>query len=434
MDKKIKATKKTASKKSNAFQSPKGMHDIFPADFVYIDKIEKEFKKISAAYGFERIETPVMENIHLFERGAGIASEVVSKQMFIVKTKSEDVLALRPEMTPGVMRAYLQSGASRSQIPGKYFYISPIFRYEQPQAGRFRQFNQAGFEILHSDDPAYDAQVILACYKMLEELKIKGILVKINSIGCKNCRPGYIKKLKDFYKNKTGKICRDCSRRLSENPLRLLDCKEEKCQPFKASAPQSVDYLCGSCKHHFKSVLEFLNEVTVPYIIDSSLVRGLDYYSKTVFELFAEEFAGALGGGGRYDYLSEAIGGPRMAAVGAAMGVERIASILKEKNINIPVKNHFKVFLIYMGDEAKKKAFKIISDFYDAGVAVKESFSKESLKGQLRMADKEKVEYVLILGQREVFEDVIILRNMITGNQENIPIKKIVDEVKRRIK
>lgn len=427
-----KESKKKFSK-SISFKSLKGMHDVLPADFLFFDRIEKALKDVSSFYNFLRIETPILEELKMFERGTGLTSEVVSKQMFVVKTRGGDTLALRPEMTPGVLRAYLENGLNYVANPGKFFYYSPVFRYEQPQAGRFRQFHQVGFEILSSDDPIYDAQVISASYKVISELKIKNLLIKINSIGCKNCRPAYLKKIKNFYKDKLNKICKDCRKRYSENPLRMLDCKEQKCQEIKAMAPVSLDTLCSSCKHHFTFVLEFLDEIKIPYIVDSCLVRGLDYYSKTVFEVFAEGFDFALGGGGRYDYLSESLGGPKLPAVGSALGVERIIEVMKARDISGVYKNKFRVFLVYMGDQAKKRALSLMDEFYEKGVQVKESFSKDSLKAQMKSADKEKVDFALILGQREVFEDVIILRDMRSGSQENIPLRKIADELKKRM-
>ncbi len=433
-----KAQKKEEKKPSRSgkkipFQSPKGMHDILPVDFAYREKIEKVLKKAAAFFDFERIETPILEDVRLFERGTGLTSEVVQKQMFLVKAKGDITLVMRPEMTPSIVRAYVQNGLVHTVSPGKFFYCSPIFRHEQPQHGRFREFYQLGFEILNTDDSVYDVQIISAAYKILTELKIKNSTIKLNTIGCKVCRGTYVKKLKEYYKGKSSQLCKDCVVRLGENPLRLLDCKNEKCQPLKENAPQTLDSLCTSCKTHFTSVLEMLDGIGIPYLIDQTLVRGLDYYTRTVFEIFTEGFDAALGGGGRYDYLSETLGGPKMPGVGCALGMERIVEVMKMQRIEPPAKQSFKVFLMYMGDQAKKRAVALMEEFYQAGVPIKESFTKESLKAQLRNADKEQVDYALILGQREVFEDVIILRDMKHGSQETIPLKKIIAEVKKRI-
>jgi len=424
---KIRITKKFAS------QSPKGMHDVLPTDFCHIERVEKSLKKIASFYGFERIEPPVLEDIKLFERGTGLTSEIVQKQMFAVKGKGEGgTLVMRPEFTPGVARAYIESGLVLTMLPAKLYYEGPVFRHEQPQQGRFRQFTQIGFEVFGSDDAAYDAQIISALYKLCSESKLKNVSVKINSIGCKNCRPAYVKKLKEYYKTKQSKLCKDCSKRVGENPLRALDCKEEKCQPFKAEAPQILDFLCAPCKRHFTAVLEYVDSTNIPYFIDQTLVRGLDYYTRTVFEIFAEGFESALGGGGRYDYLFETLGGPKLAAVGAAAGLERVIMAMKAQNIALLTRSQAKALLIYMGDEAKKRAVSLLEEFYEEGIVVRESFSRESLKSQLRVADREKVDFALILGQREVFEDVIIIRDMRSGNQETVPLKKVSAELKKR--
>jgi len=423
------------SSKKIPFRSPKGMHDTLPDDFLYLEKIRKVLEKVSSFYGFDRIDTPVLEDIRLFERGTGMTSEVVEKQMFVVKGKhSGSSLALRPEMTPGVLRAYVQSGMNHTRIPGKFFYLSSLFRHEQPQAGRFRQFRQVGFEILNATDPAYDAQVVFASYKILSELRLKDVVVRINSIGCKTCRASYVKKLKEYYRRKATKLCRDCQKRYKDNPLRLLDCKNEKCQPYKQDAPISVDALCSACKKHFTSVLEFLDDAKIPYLVDHFLVRGLDYYSRTVFELFVDGLGFALGGGGRYDYLSEMLSGPKMGATGSALGVERIIEAMKHFEIVPAKQKQARVFMVHMGEEAKRKAFCLLELFYREGIVVRESFSRDSLKSQLRLADKEEVDIALILGQREVFEEVVIVRDMKTGNQETVPLSRATAVVKKKLK
>ena len=431
-----KKEKKVSSRKKFLFSSPRGMHDLFKKDFEYRDKIEQATKKVASFYGFDRIETPVLEDAKIFERGTGLTSEVVSKQMFYAKSRgSEGRLALRPEMTPGVLRAYIQKGLLHTLVPGKFFYVSPLFRYERPQAGRFRQFWQLGFEVLQSSQAIYDAQIIIATYKICQELNIKNPIIKINSIGGRLSRNGYIKKLKEYYRGKTAKMCKDCQKRYKDNPLRMLDCKNERCQIFKDQAPQAIDALVGEDRNHFKQVLEYLDEVEIPYLIDHALVRGLDYYTRTVFEVFSENYDAALGGGGRYDYLSETLGGPKMAGVGSAMGIERIIEVLKEQEKpRNTTKKRQGIFLVQMGQEAKKRSLKILEMFYEAKIPVKEAFTKDSMKAQLKAADREGSRFALILGQREVFEDTILLRDMKTGNQEVVACGKLVSEVKKRLK
>lgn len=429
-----KKDKKVKGKKM-AYQSVKGMHDILPEEQPLWDKARTTTKHVAEFYNFSRIDTPMLESADIFERGLGTGTDIVEKEMFVVKTKGGDKLVLRPEFTSAVMRAYYQHGLSQFGQPMKLYYEGPAFRYEQPQAGRYRQFNQVGFEILGGEsDPVYDAQAILAAYRVVEDLKIKNVAVHINSIGCHKCRAAYIKKLEAHYKKNLQKVCKDCKQRVVTNPLRVLDCKVEQCQLIKAEAPTILDYLDPECKAHFKKVLEYLDEVKIPYHIDSYLVRGLDYYSRTVFELFVEGFNFAIGGGGRYDYLSETLKLGKLSAVGSAVGVERVIEVMKASGKQVSTKGTSKVFLVHMGDEAKKRGLSLIEEFRKGGVRIGESFGKDSLKSQLRVADKDQAQLSLILGQREVFEGSIIIRDMETGAQESVPLEKVVEEVKKRLK
>lgn len=419
------------------FQSPKGMRDILPSEQSWWDKLRKVSQEMANFYNFLRIDTPILESVEIFERGTGMTSDIVEKEMFTLRTRGGDRLCLRPENTPGIVRAYLEHGLSRLSQPLKLYYFGPFFRYQQPQFGRYRQFHQIGFEILGGEDDAvYDAQVILTSYRLIEELKIKNAVVQINSLGCKNCRTIYRRKLQDYYRKLSNKICKDCRRRLSLNPLRLLDCKNEDCQAIKSRAPIMLDYLCQPCRSHFRSVLEYLDDLNIPYTLNSYLVRGLDYYNRTVFEIFSEGYAIALAGGGRYDYLGEMIGARKssLPAIGCALGAEAIIEIMKAQEIGGLPRVKAKVFLVQIGKPAKKMALCLIEAFRSAGIKIIESLGKDSLKSQLKLADKEGVEMALILGQREVFEESIIIRDMKSGVQETVPISKVVEEVKRRLK
>jgi len=423
-------------------QTPKGMHDILPQDQVWWDKIYKELNSIASSYHFLKIETPALERAEVFEKSLGETSDIVEKQMFVFKSGSGDRLVLRPENTASIVRAYLQHGLSHLGQPLKLFYSGQMFRKEQPQAGRFRQFHQAGFEIIGGDiDPVYDAQIILAMFRFLERLKIKNAVLNINSIGCKICRPGYRKKLVEYYKSISSKSCGDCKRRFKENPLRLLDCKNPQCQELKSGAPITLDNLCVICSRHFKNVLEFLDELRLPYRLDNHLVRGLDYYSKTVFEFFvdAETEDGrkldfAIGGGGRYDYLMEMMGGRSSGAVGGAFGLERIIEIMKALKINVAPKAKPVIFFIHISDAAKKKSLALIETIRNEGFEIMESLGKDSLGAQLRSADKENAAYALIFGQKEAFEDTIIVRDLKNGVQETVPLKKLMNELRKRLK
>ncbi|MDE2019362.1 MAG: histidine--tRNA ligase [Patescibacteria group bacterium] len=431
--------KEKIKEKKITFQAPRGMHDILPADEPYWERIENAAKQLARTYGFGRIETPILEFADLYKKTAGEESDVVEKEMYVLKTKGGDVLALRPEYTAGVSRAYLEHAMSRMGQPQRLSYFGPLFRHERPQLGRYREFTQLGFEVLGGvNDAIYDAEVITIAWDLLSELKIKNPLIKINSIGCRVCRPIYKKQLQNYYRNHERELCEDCGRRLKNNPLKLFDCKNAQCQPFKEKAPNFLDKLCSMCTTHFKEVLEYLEEVGIPYEVDHRLVRGLDYYNRTVFEMFAdgkEEELGALPAGGRYDYLMEMIGGHLTPAVGFAAGVERLIMVMKAKEI-VPNGNRLqkRVFLTHAGDTAKKKAFLLLRDLRKAGIAVSEALAKESLNAQLRAADKEGIGLALILGQKEIYEKSVIIRDLKTGLQESVLLDKIVEEIKKRLK
>ncbi len=432
-------TKKEKPKETpRSFQAPKGMHDILPSSEPYWEKIEGVVKDLARAYGFSRLEPPVLEFADLYHKTSGEESDVVEKEIYIVRTKGGDVLALRPEYTPGMARAYLEHGLSRMGQPQKLFHFGPVFRHDRPQLGRYRQFTQIGFEILGGpNDPVYDAEVIALYSDLLAELKIKNSTLKVNSIGCRVCRPIYKKQLTNYYKNHEKELCPECVKRLKNNPLKLLDCKEEGCVKLKERAPNFLDKLCVTCSKHFKEVLEYLDEVGISYLLDHHLVRGLDYYSRTVFEVYAEgreEEIGAILAGGRYDYLMETIGGHLTPAVGGASGVERLMTVMRAKEIAVAPKAHKRVFLAHAGELAKRKAFGIIRGLRSKGIMVAESLAKESLKAQLKVADKEGIPLALILGQKEIYEESIIVRDLTNGAQESVPLERLPEEIKKRLK
>jgi histidyl-tRNA synthetase len=417
------------------FQTPKGMHDILGENWKYFNRIFEVVESFANFYSFERIETPVLEEEELFTRGIGLATDIVQKEMFTLKTKGGDHLALRPEGTAPVVRAYIQHGMQTLPQPVKIWYFSQFFRYEHPQAGRFRQFWQFGFEILGEQNPALDAQVILIFYKILKELGLENLVIKINSIGDSLCRPYYKKVLVSYLKHRAYALCPDCKRRLKENPLRVLDCKQDRCRQIVSQAPQILNHLCEGCKNHLKSVLEFLDELQLPYNLDPYLVRGLDYYTKTVFEIFEEsekgKAIGALAGGGRYDNLAKILGGGEVPAVGGAAGVERIIELMKEKQVKLPKEKKPKIFLAQIGELAKKKSLKLIEEFREEKIPIYESIGKDSLKSQMKLADKFGVRYVLIFGQQEALNDEILLRDMETGKQKKLKLKNLIKEVKK---
>lgn len=421
------------------YQTSTGMHDILPEDWVYFQKIFQVVKNIANFYGFSRIETPIIENNELFEKGIGLTTDIIEKQMYSFRTKGGDYVSLRPEGTAPIARAYIQHGMFNLPQPVKLWHFGPFFRYEHPQAGRYRQFWQFGFEVIGEGSPIIDVQVIQIMYNILKELKFKNLIIDINSIGCPSCRAYYKKLLVSYFKDREASLCADCRRRLRENPLRILDCKEEKCQPVKAQAPQIIDHLCEECHNHFKEVLEFLDELELPYHLNPYLVRGLDYYTKTVFEIVNDSGegrkVGTLAAGGRYDNLVKILSGKPTPACGGAGGIERIIELIKQQQIKFRmISPQPKVFLAQLGVLAKRKSLKLFEEFREAGISVTESFSRDSLKAQLRIADRLGVRYSLILGQKEALEGTIIVREMTTGKQEVAKLDKIVKEMKKKLK
>ncbi|MFH1036821.1 MAG: histidine--tRNA ligase [Patescibacteria group bacterium] len=421
------------------FQAPTGMHDVLPENQRYFKKILGVLENIAGFYGFEKIDTPMLEDAELFSKGVGLSTDIVGKQMFTLRTKGGDFLALRPEGTSPIVRAYIENGFVNLPQPVKLWYFGPYFRYEHPQAGRFRQFWQFGFEIFGEENAVIDVQMIQIFYNILQELKLKNLVIEVNCIGDSACRPYYKKLLANYLRSRESALCADCKRRLRENPLRVLDCKEEKCQPIKAQAPQMIDHLCEGCHKHFKEVLEFLDEIQLPYRLNPHLVRGLDYYSKTVFEIFPEtkdetQKPSALVGGGRYDSLVKILGGKDTPACGAACGVERIIELMKAKSLSPAREPEFEIFLAQLGALAKRKSLQLIENFRKERITVAESLGRDSLKTQLARANKLNVKYTLILGQQEALEDRIIIRDMKAGNQETVRLEKVVGEIAKKVR
>lgn len=427
------AKNKKVKKNKQIFQAPKGMPDILPKDQIWWEKIWEVGKEVSSLYDFSFIETPILESAGLFEASLGESSDVIEKQMYVFKTKGDQQLALRPEGTTPICRAYLENHLGYYAHPLKVFYHGQMLRYEQPQAGRYRQHHQWGFEVIGDGHPVYDAQIIFAIHRFLNLLKIKGINFRINTIGCRVCRPNYRKKLMDYYRPLKKDLCEDCQRRLEVNPLRILDCKNENCLAIKSSAPVILNHLCQNCNNHLRGVLEFIEDNDLAYVSDPFLVRGLDYYSRTVFEIDVPELKMALAAGGRYDYLMEIIGGHSVSGVGGSIGIERVIEAMKQQQIIFESKSKPRVFFIAVGDQAEKSGLVLVENMRRAGIAVSEALGRKSLKAQLKAADKKRANLVLIFGQKEVFEETIIIRDMKTGVQENILLSKLVEEVKKRL-
>jgi len=433
----------TKINKKEVIEKVRGMYDILGDEYALRKKIIEKAESIASFYGFEPIQTPHLEKIELFTSSVGESTDIIEKEMYELKTKGGNKLVLRPEGTAPIVRAYIGHGMQNKPQPVMLYYHGSFFRHEKPQRGRQREFQQFGLEVLGEENSIMDALIIKTLLVILEEaVGIKPISVRINSIGDKECRKIYQKELTTYYRRKINNLCKDCENRLRSNPLRLLDCKNEKCIEMKQNAPQIINYLCQSCTNHFKELLEILDTSEISYYLDHYLVRGLDYYSRTAFEFFLEENSDTenkktpleLGGGGRYDSLASILSNKKIPGVGGAIGIDRAIKILSEqKRILIPKKIP-KVFFIQLGDNAKYRSLVVLDTLRKAKIPVEHSLSKNSLKSQLKIASKLKTPYVLILGQKETTSNTIIIRDMKTTSQEIVPIQKLTDRLKKKLK
>ena len=428
--------------KNKSFSKLRGMKDVLFDEYRYRDLVINKATDLARVYGFKRIETPILENSEMYERSTGKETDIVTKEMYSFTDKNGERAALRPEATPSLVRAYIEHGMFSMPQPVKMLWFGPLFRHEKPQSGRLRQHTQFDLEIFGEEGPVADVQLILIVYNFFRELQID-IQIQINSIGCKDCRGEYVDRLIEFYKErgKRSKLCDDCKKRLAKNPLRLLDCKEEKCMEMRADAPQIVDSLCDGCRNHFVKVLEYLDELDVPYNLNPFLVRGLDYYNRTVFEFWPEEDGSdgsalrqsSLGGGGRYDDLTHSMGGREIPACGFGIGIERVILKIKEKNIPLKKDTEDYIFLAQLGEQAKRKAFILFEELRRAGFSIRQAFTKDSLRAQLEEADRIGAKFSLILGQKEIIDGTILIRDMESGIQEIVDYKKVKSVIEKKL-
>jgi len=409
------------------YRAPRGTLDILPEEQAYWRHIEQKVVNVCQLYGYERIDSPVFEDTGLFTRSVGEDTDIVEKQMYTFQDRGGNKITLRPEGTAPVCRAYLEHGLHNLPQPVKLYYFASIFRYERPQAGRYRQHYQFGYEAIGDDDPALDAEVIDMAWQFFWSLNLRHLSLSLNSIGCKKCRPGYLTVLKDYYINYSHEICSDCKTRLKRNPLRLLDCKKPLCQQIANSAPRSVDHLCPQCDEHFNRLKGYLKLLELPFEVNHRLVRGLDYYTRTVFEVQpeAEGAQSTLGGGGRYDDMIEELGGKPTPAIGFAVGIERIILNLKKQNVPIPPLPRPQVFIAFVGDESKDKAIKLASMLRQDGIGVIEAIGSKSLKAQLRQANTLGAHHTVIIGEQEIKSGTVILRDMASAQQKTIPLAQL---------
>ncbi len=402
------------------YSALKGTKDVLPQDSYQWHHIEQAIRRICALYGMREIRTPVIEHTELFLRGVGDTTDIVQKETYTFTDRGDRSVTLKPEGTAGVVRAYIESGLSSAQQPTKMYYLNcPVFRYERPQSGRLREHHQFGIEIFGAQSALVDAEVISLALRVLDTLGIKGLATRINSIGCPNCRPAYHVALKGFFKDHLNDLCGTCRERYERNPLRLLDCKEEKCKVIAKDAPSMIEYLCEECSEHFNVLQGALQSLDIQYEVDPTIVRGLDYYTKTVFEVVSNHIGsqGTVCGGGRYDGLIETCGGKPTPGVGFGMGMERLLLVMQAQGIEIPEPSRCDVFIHAFSDT--DRAFLLCAKLRECGVCAEYDPMERSTKAQMRYAEKLGVQAVLFEGEEERQNNQATIRMMATGEQQS---------------
>ena len=412
---------------ANKIQKPRGTMDIFPADARLWQKIENKAREVASLYGFGEVRTPTFEELALFKRGVGEVTDVVQKEMYTFEDREGRVFALRPEGTASVVRSIIENGKTGDAMPLKYYYIINCFRYEKPQAGRSREFFQFGTEMFGTQDASADATVISLANALINSLGIKDVSLHINSIGCPKCRPMYRDALVEYFKSHESELCPTCQERLKTNPLRVLDCKSPICSEIAKGAPKTIDHLCSECSEHFEDLKSYLESQNISYTVDPKIVRGLDYYTKTVFEFICDSIGAqsTICGGGRYDGLMEQLGGPSLPGIGFGMGLTRIILAMQASGADKVDEPQPMLYIAPMGKDARRFALKAVNELRASGVYAECDISARSLKAQMKYADKIGAKYTLILGDSELENGKAQLKNMAESSQEEIEINDI---------
>lgn len=407
---------------------PRGTNDFLPEDTCKWQYVENLLREICHEFGYEEIRTPIFEETELFLRGVGDTTDIVQKEMYTFEDAGGRSVTLRPENTASAVRAYVENKMAYRSQPTKLFYIGPMFRYERPQAGRFRQFHQFGVECFGAASPAADAEIITLAWEFYHRLGLQNLELNLNSVGCPECRPAYRKALQDFLRPNLDKLCDSCRERFDKNPLRILDCKNPECQQYLVGAPTTLDALCDDCREHFNAVNKYLDAVGIPYKINERLVRGLDYYTNTAFEILLSDIGAqsAVCGGGRYNRLVEEIGGKPTPGVGFALGMERVFNALASQGIELPAGRKVDVFVAALDAEAGEESFRLTTELRRQGLAAAQDVMGRSLKAQFKYADKFAAAYTLIVGGDELARGAVQLRDMAAGEQQEVAIADVV--------
>ncbi|MBQ9377819.1 MAG: histidine--tRNA ligase [Schwartzia sp.] len=417
-------------------QAPRGTKDILPDSVERWRYVEEKIRDVCRRFGYREIRTPLFEHTELFRRGIGDTTDVVEKEMYTFEDRGGRSITLRPENTASAVRAYLEHKLYAEDALTKLFYIGSMFRFDRPQKGRFREFHQFGVEALGEKSPAVDAEIILLAVRFLQSLGLSELSLSLNSVGDSACRPVYREKLRDFFREKLDGLCEDCRSRNERNPMRILDCKNPKCRELSVGVPEITDCLCDECADHFEKVKSYLTAAGIRFTCDPRLVRGLDYYTKTAFEIKYEPLGAqsAVAGGGRYDGLVEEIGGAPTPAVGFAVGLERVMLAMEMQELFPESSEEVDAFVVAMGDAAKAEAFRLLAELRDAGFAALTDYAGRSMKSQMKQADKAKARYALILGEDELAKGVVTLRNMESSGQEQVARDEIINKLCAEVK
>jgi len=417
------------------YTAPRGTQDILPEDQPYWRYVTERARHIAQLYGFEQITIPIIESTEVFVKGVGAGTDIVDKEMYSFEDKGGNQITMRPEFTAGIVRAYIEHGMHTRPQPVKVFAIGPIFRYERPQAGRYRQHTQFDIESFGEMDPAVDAEVMEVARHLVTDLGFRDLAFQINSTGCPKCRPTYVASLVEYYAEHAEQVCDDCKRRLELNPLRVLDCKTDTCQPLIDGAPHFVDYLCDECSEHFETLQHYLNVLGRTFTVNHRLVRGLDYYTKTVFEVWSKDIGAqsAVFGGGRYDGLMELLGGPSMPGIGFGSGIERLILAMKAQGIEVPALPQPQVLIASLGSRAKSVAIRLLADLRAAQIPAVIAFGDRSLRSQMREAGRQNARFALILGDQEIERHQVTIRDMQSGEQADVPTTALIASLQERL-
>ncbi len=417
-------------------KAPRGTKDITPKDAYKWNYVENKFREICSLFGYEEMRTPVFEHTELFKRSVGDTTDIVQKEMYSFTDKGGRDITLKPEGTAGVVRAFIENKLYADTQPTKLFYITPCFRYERPQAGRQRQFHQFGIEALGSDKPSLDAEVIALAVQFFTEVGLKDLAVSINSVGCPTCRAEYNARLKEYLDAKSDVLCETCLERKDKNPMRVIDCKNPTCKENLNDIPFMVDHICDDCKDHFEKLQTYLKEMDINFVVDKTIVRGLDYYKKTAFEIISNDIGSqsTVCGGGRYDGLVEQLGGPKgVSGIGFALGAERLLLTMENNNIEIENPYATDIFIVTIGDEAKTKSFKLLKDLRTNHISAENDHLDRSVKAQFKYSDKINAKFTIVIGDDELANDTATLKNMSTSEQTTIKLSEIVQALKSRM-